>query len=261
MRQNGKQKRASEHADKLLQFTGNPQTIDDAIQLLVGDVLQGISVAPTDLDALRQRLSISECRSEDIPFSGELRRKGKERAIIYSMHLSRDRRRFTIAHEIGHALLERVGCPLPHTGMEVERLCDKFAAEILMPKPVFLDRLGDSLTIERLLDLKRSFQVSLVAIGYRCFTLQRFSVFEVENGTVAWGVGLVKKGPLHLVEPGLRLIIDKAEESETGNHELYFVDRGNTYRGEVEWSRQSHGRTLFLLRRCHDHRLTVTAPH
>jgi len=261
VRQSGKKKRASEHARKLLKFTGNPQSIDDAIQLLVGEVLQGISVAPTDLDALQERLSIIECRAEDIPFSGELRRKGKERAIVYSMHLSRDRRRFTIAHEIGHAILETAGYPLPHSGTGIERLCDRFAAEILMPKSVFLERLGASLTIERLFNLKRTFQVSLIAIGYRCFDFQRVSAFEVENDTVAWGVGLVKKGPLHLVEPGLRLVIDKAEESETGNHELYFVDQGNTYRGEIEWSRQSLERTLFILRRCHDQKLTVTAPH
>jgi hypothetical protein len=260
VRQNGKKKRAEEHADKLLKFTGNPETIDDAVQLLVGKVLQGISVAPTDLDGLRQRLSISDCHAEDIPFSGELRRKGKERTIVYSVHLSRDRRRFTIAHEMGHVLLEMAGLPLPHSGTAIERLCDKFAAEILMPKSVFLDRLGDAVTINRLFDLKRTFQVSLVAIGYRCFDFQRVSAFEVENGRVAWGVGLVKKGSLHLVEPGLRLVIDKAEESETGNHELFFVDKRNTYRGELEWSRQSFGRTLFILRRCHDQKLSVTAP-
>jgi hypothetical protein len=260
VRQNGRQKHGSEYAEKLLRITGNSQTVDDAIQLLVGEVLQDISVAPTDLDALQQRLRIVECRPEDIPFSGELRRKGKERSIIYSMHLSADRRRFTIAHEMGHAVLETAGFPLPHSGIEIERLCDKFAAEILMPKSVFLSRLGDSLTVQRLLDLKRTFKVSLVAIAYRCFNLQRLSAFEVENGTVVWGVGVVKKGPLHLVDPGLRLVIDEAEESEAGNHEMYFVDQGNTYRGEVEWGRQPLGRTLFILRRSRDQKLTVTAP-
>lgn len=228
---------------------------------MVSEVLQGVSVAPTDLDALQQRLGIAECRAEDIPFSGELRRQGKERTIVYSVHLSRDRRRFTIAHEIGHALLEMAGLRLPHSGTAIERLCDKFAAEILMPKDVFVDKLGPSVTIERLFDLKRIFQVSLVAIGYRCFDFQRVSSFEVEKGTVVWGVGLVKKGPLHLIEPGLRLVIDKAEESQTGDDELYFVDKGKTYRGEVEWSRQSVAKTLFILRRCHDQKLTVTAPH
>ncbi len=262
MRQNGKPryKRPSDHIEKLLEFTGRPPSVDDAVQLLVSDILQGITVAPTDLDAVRARLKIADCHAEDIPFSGELRRKGKERTIVYSMHLSRDRRRFTVAHEMGHALLERVGYRLPHSGTAIERLCDKFAAEILMPKRIFLDQLGGSLTIERLFDLKRVFQVSLIAVGLRCFDFQRVSVFEADNDAIVWGTGLVKKGPSYLIEQGLRLAIDKAGECEKGIRELYFIDRNITYRGELEWSRQSSERTIFILKRCDDQKLTVTAP-
>jgi len=259
VRQNGSVKPTSNYAKSLLKATGNPPTIDVAVGMLVSELLRDVSTAPTDLDALGSRLDIMDCRAENIPFSGELRRNGKRLEIVYSIHLSDERRRFTIAHEMGHALLERAGKRLPHSGTEVERLCDKFAAEILMPRDRFLETIGSTLTIERLFDLKRAFQVSLNAISLRCFELKRDSVFEVEKDSILWGSGIVKKGPVDLVESGIRLGIDSAAESERGNQEIYFNDKGNTHRGELEWSRRSRGRTLFILR-SNNKCLTVTAP-
>jgi hypothetical protein len=256
---NGSNRPTSSYEKQLLKVTGNPPTIDTAVGLLVSELLQDVSTVPTDLDALGARLDILEFRAENLPFSGELRRNGKGLEIVYSIHLEDDRRRFTIAHELGHALLERAGKSLPHSGTEVERLCDKFAAEILMPKDIFLGRLGPTLTIERLFDLKRAFKVSLSAVAFRCFELRRVSVFEVDNECIRWGSGIVRKGPLHLIESGIRLCVTKAVESERGNEEVYFNDNGNTWRGELEWLRRSLGRTLFILRR-NNKPLTVTAP-
>lgn len=74
-----------------------------------------------------------------------------------------------------------------------------------------------------------------------------------------WGCGLVKKGSLQLIEGGIRLSIDEALQSERGNVEVYFVDKGKEYRGELEWSHLSFEKTLFILRRCNNKTLTVTA--
>ncbi|HEY3060288.1 MAG TPA: ImmA/IrrE family metallo-endopeptidase [Chloroflexota bacterium] len=63
---------------------------------------------------------------------------------------ARGRQRFSIAHELGHALLlahlanePAVLAALqdPETWARVEQLCDRAAAELLVPMPSFLDRL------------------------------------------------------------------------------------------------------------------------
>ncbi len=236
-------------AKRLLASAGNPSTIEEAIRLVVKDLLQDVTVAPTDLESLKYRLNIKEFCAEDVPFSGELRRNGKRLKIIYSIHLSEERRRFTIAHEMGHALLEKTGRNCPKSGSDIERLCDMLAAEILMPKDVFLEKIGCDLSIGRLFELKRIFRASLLAVAFRCFEFKGASVFEVENNNIRWGCGLVKKGPFRFLEGGLRLNIEDALLRRAGTMEVYFNDRGETYKGELEWSQMSLDRTLFMLKR------------
>jgi hypothetical protein len=233
---------------RLFDLAGNPPTIEEAVRKIVSNLLNGIPVAPTQLEALQEPLHISEFCAEDVPFSGELRRHGKRLKIVYSVHLSESRRRFTIAHELGHALLEKTGRNCGQSGSEVERLCDMLAAEILMPRDVFLEKMGPALSISRIFELRNIFQVSLIAVALRCFELERASIFEVENEHVKWACGRVKKGPFQSLESGLHVNIHAALEQPNGNMEVYFDDQGTTRRGELEWSKISAGRTLFLLK-------------
>jgi Zn-dependent peptidase ImmA (M78 family) len=232
-----------------LELSGNPPTIDEAIRMIVAELLHGIPVAPTDLEALKETLNISEFSAEDVPFSGELRRQGKKLKVVYSIHLSENRRRFTIAHELGHALMKKAGQNRVQEGTEVERLCDMLATEILMPRNVFEERIGIALTIDRVFELRRIFQVSLIAIAHRCFELERASVFELDEDHVNWASGLVKKGPFQRLDGGLQLNIKAALQDTNGSMEVYFSDNGGTRRGELQWSQISPNRTLFLLKR------------
>lgn len=66
------------------------------------------------------------------------------------------RTRFTLAHEFGHVLLDRLSKrrPLPRslTPTDVEHLCDAIGAELLMPSSWFRNQVGDD---ARLADLRR----------------------------------------------------------------------------------------------------------
>jgi hypothetical protein len=128
------------------------------------------------------------------------------------------RRRFVIAHELGHLLLGH--------GSDVLKLCDEhdllewakgqrpyeneaneFAAELLMPEHFFRPRCqtGDpSLkTVERLAD---EFQTSLTATALRYvrFSPDRCAVVISQNGQIRWNrcsdtfpYWYLRKGPLH----------------------------------------------------------------
>jgi hypothetical protein len=94
------------------------------------------------------------------------------------------RRRFTIAHEIGHyALLHNLGedsvCTLRDIGRwrkdsSKERAADIFAAELLLPEQEVQCIVSESgVTIKTAEHIKSTFDVSLTAAAFRCVELTK----------------------------------------------------------------------------------------
>jgi hypothetical protein len=179
-------------ARRLLTLAGNPTSVEVAIEIIAARLLDGIQCPPTDLDAIRPRLNITQFCAGDIAGSGELQRDGDGFKVLYSSTLSSTRKRFTISHEMAHAVFESTGPNCPRTGVELERLCDKIAAEILMPKQIFLGRLGKEISAKKILDLSQLFRASVSATAIRCAELLKVSVFGVEGDTIIWAFGVVK---------------------------------------------------------------------
>jgi hypothetical protein len=108
-------------------LAGNPPNVEAAIETVTARLLQGIECPPTDLEAIRPRLNITQFCTEDIAGSGELQRDGDGFKVVYSPSVAPTRRRFTIAHEMARAIFESTGPNCPRNGVELERLCDKIA--------------------------------------------------------------------------------------------------------------------------------------
>ena len=86
--------------------------------------------------------------------------------ILISDKITGERQRFTIAHEIGHLLLENTN-KLPN----FEKVCDMFAGAFLMPKRFMWTALGktrNNIDIRELISLKKFLGVSVQAIVFRC---------------------------------------------------------------------------------------------
>jgi len=198
---------ASSAARRLRGMAGNPSTIDDAVRIVVAGYLDGIACPPTDLEALSPRLNVIEIRAEDIPFSGELRREKGGFVVVCSSSLGGPRKRFTIAHEMAHAIFAASGPGWPRTGKELERLCDMMATELLMPRSLFLERCDAFVSLEKIRDVGRLFQTSLSATAIRCAELFGLSVFEADREEIRWGYGEIRKGPLGRIDADLRASI------------------------------------------------------
>lgn len=85
--------------------------------------------------------------------------------IVTSHRITGERQRFTIAHELGHLLLDIV-----NPAINIEKACDKFAGAFLMPERVLWETLGKvrkNISIGELLVLKRFLGVSIQALTYR----------------------------------------------------------------------------------------------
>lgn len=80
--------------------------------------------------------------------------------------------RFSLAHEIGHALLhwDRFDAP---TGKDAEREANRFAAALLMPKADILAALGRArITLDELVAFRRRWRVSVQALMRRAHDLE-----------------------------------------------------------------------------------------
>ena len=232
-------------AARRLREMGGVDCIDQAVPAVINRVLAGISCPPTDLNALCARLNVSEVvDDDDIPVVGELHRENGTFRIHCSMGQSPVRRRFTIAHELAHVLFESSGPRAPRVGVDLERLCDMLAAEILMPRAVFEAALNRSAIDAPLVrQLASKFQTSLTATALRCTELRPISLVYISDGRRKWS-----RGPVRASDYQLKQLMNHLIDREPGDG-LIVIERaglGHFCRGE--WIRTSGERSgLFLL--------------
>ena len=138
-------------ADRIRKLGGS-QDVDESVERIVDRLVTGDASVPTNLDRVMRSLGVA-CLEEDremfVP--GELRKRDGQLVVALLPSLKAGRRRFTIAHELGHAVFESTGSGRPRTGKELERLCDKLAAAILMPRDSFRAHVGSAITLSRLM--------------------------------------------------------------------------------------------------------------
>ncbi len=120
---------------------------------------QGVKVIPLKLGERVSGLMCFARRSKgvDVP------------VIIVNQGDTGERQRFTLAHELGHHVLEVPG------GANGEKLAHRFASAFLMPAEILWKEVGkhrDALSIGELAELKSVFKVSIQAITYRLKDLQ-----------------------------------------------------------------------------------------
>jgi IrrE N-terminal-like domain len=233
-------------AQRISQLAGNSRNIEQAVVLVAQNLLNGIQCPPTDLEMLKDRVHVEAVKSvRGLPIAGELRREGRVLRVVYSDSLSPGRRRFTIAHELGHAVFEGTGASSPRYGRELERICDMLATEFLMPRAVFTNHVGKRVAPEQIYQLARDFQTSVMATALRCQQLLGISIFQVENAQVAWGYGQVRRQQDLRADPdGFQAAIARAMKGDSGEQPVWLRGGGRLLRWVC-----SHGqrRALFVL--------------
>lgn len=106
------------------------------------------------------------------------------------------RKRFTVAHELGHLLLDFSEAE----GQDVEKLCHSFAGALLLPEEVMIKELGRSrskITLWELKKLKGIFGISIQAIMARARSLAIISAATYKSFCIN-----ARKSGWHNNEPG-----------------------------------------------------------
>ena len=231
-------------AARRLRMMSGTEDVGEAVRLVVASVLEGVDCPPTDLVAVCGKLKIEEIvDDDDTPVVGELRRDDGVLRIVCATGQSMVRRRFTIAHELGHALVESSGARAPRVGKEVERLCDMLAAELLMPRALFDATLGqgpvNGASIRR---LAREYQTSLTSTALRCVELRPVSLVCVQDGQLRWKSGTARP-TLHELQPLMKRFIDR----NAGDNRIILehMGVGRLYRGD--WIRTTGDRSGLIV--------------
>lgn len=99
--------------------------------------------------------------------AAKVSRKGQDaaRVIVIKRSTWSERKRFNLAHELGHLVME-----VAH-GVDGEKAAHRFAGALLMPADALRAEVGSSrssLSLGELVALKERFGVSLQALTYRC---------------------------------------------------------------------------------------------
>jgi IrrE N-terminal-like domain len=114
----------------------------EIIDHLVGRLLAALGieqVPPIDLGAVAGALGVDRIETAQMTEEGRLEQRAGQVSIFLRAGASAPRRRFTLAHELGHLVLAD-----PHRDFTAhrmwsrpdreERFCDEFAASLLMPR-------------------------------------------------------------------------------------------------------------------------------
>jgi hypothetical protein len=210
-------------AKRLVGLAGDNCSVEDAVVKVVHELLIGVPHPPTNLDDVQAQLNVVRICSEDLPFSGELRPAADGFTIVLAKHLNHGRRRFTIAHELGHALLAKTGRNYPRLGKEVERLCDMLAAEILMPQEVFLRTLPMEVDLSTIAQISNTFKTSWWAAAIRCATFKKITVFEADSQRIRWSSGRIRIGPVSSLDSELQYIVKSAIGGATGRETIHLT--------------------------------------
>src|SRR5258708_37500082 len=139
----------------------------------------GSRPGPTVLGDLFARLRIKAVQyTAGTKKGGELRRESDGYRIVVNANAGDARARFTIAHEVAHAIIDPYGVKPTKRSPALERACDALAAAILMPASAFAQCLGQPPNLDDLRHAANKFQVSLHAAAIRCEQLTRCATFQ-----------------------------------------------------------------------------------
>lgn len=107
------------------------------------------------------------------------------------------RQRFTIAHELGYLVLE-----IKNEKLNEEKICNKFARTLLMPKDAVIkefDSSRSSISYFELIAFKKEYKVSMQAIVYRLKELNIISDYLYRKITISFNsMGIRKKEPIEI---------------------------------------------------------------
>jgi Zn-dependent peptidase ImmA (M78 family) len=176
----------------------------------ITNLLEEKSVSLLDVESTKGFDGLSGRINDEIPL------------IISIGHNSVDRKRMSIAHELGHLLLIPID-------IEEEKAAFRFAAAFLAPAECIRSKLGSkrkNIDIRELLILKEEYGISIQALIRRCFDLKIITEYEYKRLNI-----YMRSNGMYRNEPGI--CSNKEEPIRVKSNLLRVISEGLTTESEV----------------------------
>jgi hypothetical protein len=220
-----------------------------AIRTIVAGLLSDSSTMPTDLLAVGGSLGVT-ITHEIISGSGELRQTATRLEVVVNPQQAQPRQRFTIAHELGHAIIQQIHPSADQRTKETERLCDLFAVELLMPEDSFRQQLPREITLPDVQRLARQYQTSLLATAHRCAELSSMMVVVVVTGGKIEQVSGALRDSAAWKDEQVLSIAEQACDGQKGTTQLFLTHNYSVLNWNVQFQPLGKtGRALLLFTR------------
>ena len=156
--------------------------VNDAKAKVVSDFRLEALMPPVNVEFFARKWGINSVERQPISSAGMLLpSKGGYKIVLNERH-GKERQRFSLAHELGHLLLQKCGISGSITdakyrdsdegNLAEEQLCDQIAAEILMPRMAFYeDGWMEGWSLKSLRTLASKYDTSLPATAVRMVDL------------------------------------------------------------------------------------------
>ena len=149
------------------------------------------------LESLCRKFGVAEILKEDISFEGGVFQEDSRLVIKLNAQSPSTRQRFTLAHELAHLMMaseKPAHARRSFAQTDLESACDMVAAELLMPYKEITERAAGNASIDGLLTITRTFQVSIRAAAIRISSLKlwkhSFGFWKWDEGArELWFVG------------------------------------------------------------------------
>ena len=118
---------------------GRHATIEDWVDSIMAEDDRRTCFGRTAISRAKRQLSVVQVDDPGLGWDGELRLVCGRLIALIGPEQSRRRETFTIAHELGHGALYALDVEANQDTAVMERLCDMFAAELIMPTRLVRD--------------------------------------------------------------------------------------------------------------------------
>lgn len=119
--------------------------------------------------------------------------------IVLLNGIDGERQRFTIAHELGHLVLN-----IKDDNLDEEKMCNKFASALLMPKEAIINEFGisrNNISFYELRAFKQEYKVSMAAIVYRLKELGIIKEHLFKKINISFSANGLKKHEPYPIDP------------------------------------------------------------
>ena len=119
--------------------------------------------------------------------------------IVLLNGIDGERQRFTIAHELGHLVLN-----IKDDNLDEEKMCNKFASALLMPKKAIINEFGisrNNISFYELRAFKQEYKVSMASIVYRLKELGIIKEHLFKKINISFSANGLKKHEPYPIDP------------------------------------------------------------